>query len=183
MYVLVVESLGFLAVVALASGVVLGVSALLPGTRFPERLVSEVPRGALGVAFGASLMATLGSLYLSEIVGFVPCELCWFQRIAMYPLVVVLGVAVLRDDPDAWRTALPLSGIGALISAYHVVVQRMPALEVTECSGAVPCSAIYVTVWGFVSIPVMAGSVFVLVSAVMLALARRSGAAVAEVRP
>ncbi len=175
MYVLVVESLGFLTLVALATGVILGVSALLPGERFPERLVSEVPGGAIRVAFIAALMATLGSLYLSEIVGFVPCELCWFQRIAMYPLVIVLGVGALRNDLEVWRTALPISAIGALISAYHVVVQRAPSLEVTECSGAVPCSAIYVTVWGFVSIPVMAGGVFVLVSAIMIALARRTG--------
>lgn len=174
MYVVVVESLGFLAVVALASGAVLGVSALLPGERFPERVVAMSPVGALRVAFGAALLATLGSLYLSEIVGFLPCELCWFQRIAMYPLVIVLGVAALRGDLEAWRTALPIAAIGAMISAYHVVVQRAPALEVTECSGSVPCSAVYVTVWGFVSIPVMAGSVFLLVSALMVALARRA---------
>jgi len=174
-YVIVVESLGFLTLVALAGGVVLAVSALLPGQRFPERLVSEAPVGAIRIAFVAALMAMLGSLYLSEIVGFVPCELCWLQRIAMYPLVIVLGVGSLREDLEVWRTALPLSAIGAVISAYHVVVQRAPNLEVTECSGAVPCSAIYVTVWGFVSIPVMAGGVFVLVSAIMIALARRSG--------
>ena len=137
--------------------------------------------GAIRAAFAAALMAMLGSLYLSEIVGFVPCELCWFQRIAMYPLVIVLGVGGLRRDLDVWRTALPLSAIGTAISAYHVVVQRAPNLEVAECSGAVPCSAIYVTVWGFVSIPVMAGGVFVLVSAIMIALARRPGEAETEV--
>ena len=87
----------------------------------------------------------------------------------------------MRRDLDVWRTALPLSAIGTAISAYHIVVQRAPNLEVAECSGAVPCSAIYVTVWGFVSIPVMAGGVFVLVSAIMIALARRPGEAETEV--
>ena len=67
-------------------------------------------------------------------------------------------------------------GIGGAISAYHVVVQRMPSLEITECSGSVPCSAVYVRVWGFVSIPVMAGGVFVLVAALMTSLARRGSA-------
>lgn len=175
MYVLVVESLGFLALVAMAFGGVLAASALLPGGRFPERVVAAAPDGALKVGFLAALLATVGSLYLSEVVGFVPCELCWFQRIAMYPLVIVLGVAVLRGDLEVWRTALPIAGVGLAISIYHAVIQRLPALEVTECSGAVPCSAVYVTVWGFVSIPVMAGSVFLLVSGLLIALATRRG--------
>ncbi len=173
MYVVVVESLGFLTLVALASAVVLGVSTLLPGRRFPERLVAEAPHGALRIAFAAVLTATLGSLYLSEIVGFEPCEFCWYQRIAMYPLVVILGVATLRRDLEVWRTALPLTLVGALISAYHVMIQWRPNLELTPCSGGVPCSARYVTTWGFVSIPVMAGAVFLLVTALLFAVARR----------
>jgi disulfide bond formation protein DsbB len=172
-YLVVVQSLGFLTLVALAAAVVLGASALLPGERFPDRLVAEFPVGGLRVAFVAALSAMLGSLYLSEIVGFEPCELCWFQRIAMYPLVIVLGVALLRRDLDVWKTALPIAGIGAAISIYHVMIQWRPALELKECTGAVPCSARYVMVWGFVSIPVMAGGVFLLIVAIMTAIARR----------
>ena len=118
------------------------------------------------------LTATAGSLYLSEIIGFVPCLLCWYQRIAMYPLVVVLGVALVRTDPGVWRYALPLSLVGLAIAIYHVSIQWMPTLEVTTCDAGAPCTGRYVAVFGFISIPTMAGSVFLLVSALMLLLRR-----------
>lgn len=115
--------------------------------------------------FGAGMaaIAMAGSLYLSEIVGFAPCELCWYQRIAMYPLVVVLGVGLLRRDTGVWKTAIPLAALGAVVSAYHVGIQWMPALEVMQCTGGTPCSLRYFVTFGFVTIPVMAGSAFLLI--------------------
>ena len=116
----------------------------------------------------------LGSLYLSEIVGFVPCTLCWYQRIAMYPLVLLLGIAAVRTDTAIRRYAVPLAGIGAVISAYHVAVQRLPGLPSGSCSLDVPCSAIYVERFGFVTIPVMALVGFVSIVVILILLVPRS---------
>jgi len=79
-------------------------------------------------AWLVSIAATVGSLYFSEVRAFVPCALCWWQRILMYPLVVVLGVATFRQDLLAWRTALPLSVIGLGTATYHYLLQKVPGL-------------------------------------------------------
>src|ERR1700748_1234388 len=70
-------------------------------------------------AWLAALTATLGSLYFSEIKGFIPCDLCWYQRICMYPLAVILGIAVYRGDRSITRYVLPLAAVGALIALWH----------------------------------------------------------------
>src|SRR5690625_6744143 len=71
-----------------------------------------------------ALVATLGSLFYSEVMGFVPCELCWIQRIFMYPLVMIYGVAAFKKDLSIALPGLFLSGIGMFISAYHYLLQR-----------------------------------------------------------
>ena len=127
-------------------------------------------RSLLALAWLFAATATAGSLYFSEVVGFEPCLLCWYQRTAMYPLVVVLGVAVLHRDAAVWPYALPLAGAGAIISIYHVIIQLRPELDVVTCSLEAPCTLRYVAAFGFVSIPFMAGSGFLGIAAVMLAL-------------
>ncbi|MFW6199170.1 MAG: disulfide bond formation protein B [Gemmatimonadota bacterium] len=124
--------------------------------------------GVIGLACVISLIAVAGSLYLSEAAGFIPCRLCWYQRIAMYPLLPVLAVAAWRGDAGVWRYGLPLSVIGFGISAYHVVIQNVPAIEPPVCAGEVPCSAVYVRVFDFVSIPVMAGGAFLGITALLV---------------
>ena len=118
-------------------------------------------RGAIGpvalwLAFAVALTATSGSLYFSEVAGFPPCTLCWYQRIAMYPQVIILGVAAARGDAGVIRYAGPLAVIGALISIWHIGVERIPTLPSGSCSLEVPCSTIWVQVLGFVTIPTMA---------------------------
>jgi len=81
------------------------------------------PRLGLGLAALVAAVATGGSLYLSVGLGLEPCELCWYQRILMYPLVVVLGVAAAERRAGVWRTVLPLSVLGAGIAAYHSSLQ------------------------------------------------------------
>jgi disulfide bond formation protein DsbB len=110
----------------------------------------------------------VGSLYLSDVMHFLPCLLCWYQRIAMYPLVVVLGVGMLRSDPGVWRFAIPLPVIGAAIAAYHVMIQWRPNLEVTSCAIGAPCTGRYVAVFGFISIPTMAAAAFLLITVLLL---------------
>ena len=118
----------------------------------------------------STALAMGGSLYLSEVAGLLPCLLCWYQRIAMYPLVLVLGVGVLRGEAGAWRYAVPLSVVGLCISLYHVALQLQPALDVVTCDTGAPCSVRYLAVFGFVSIPWMAGGAFLLITALMLAV-------------
>lgn len=168
-YATIVTTLAILALVAVALAVVLGVALAVPGARAGlSSALAGQERHPVGWAFLVALIATLGSLYLSEIARFVPCELCWFQRIAMYPLVVVLGVGLLRGEAGVWRYALPLPVIGVVISVYHTVIQWQPSLEVTECSTGVPCTGRYLQVFGFISIPTMAGAAFLLITALLL---------------
>jgi disulfide bond formation protein DsbB len=171
--------LGSWALLALLLGVGVFVCLTLPRSRRILYIyAAREHRSVLSLAWLFSLVATLGSLYFSEIVGFVPCLLCWYQRIAMYPLVVVLGVAALVGDRGAWRYALPIAAVGAVISIYHVLIQYRPELDVVTCTVDVPCTARYLSVFGFASIPFMAGSGFLGISALMLAL--RGGRSAAE---
>lgn len=168
-YATIVQTLGILALVAVALAAALGLALAVPDSRarLGDALAGQV-RHPIGWAWTVSLIAMLGSLYLSEIAHFQPCLLCWYQRIAMYPLVFVLGVGMLRGDAGVWRFAIPLPVVGFLIAAYHVTIQWRPTLDVGTCTTGAPCTGRYVAVFGFISIPTMAGAAFLLVAALML---------------
>ncbi|MDT3436129.1 disulfide bond formation protein B [Haloarcula sp. 1CSR25-25] len=109
------------------------------------RRVSHRPRLLLTAATVVATVATAGSLYLSLGLGLTPCRLCWYQRILMYPMVVVLGVAAVENRPGVVRTALPLSVPGGAIAAYHSWLQ----VSQTTCGlGAVSCTQIQYRVLG-----------------------------------
>ncbi len=164
----VVPTLTSLTLVALGLGALaLPTLALPAGRRLLARTLGRHPGAVLAFALVVASVATLGSLYLSEGMGLEPCELCWYQRIAMYPLVVILGVALARGDPSVWKTALPLCAAGFLVSAYHVIIQYRPSLDIVTCSTTAPCTLRYLQAYGFVSIPVMAGAAFVLVASAL----------------
>jgi disulfide bond formation protein DsbB len=74
-----------------------------------------------------AVVATLGSLYFSEVAGYFPCELCWYQRILMYPLVPVLGVAAYENRAGVWKSTLPLSVLGIGVAAHHTRIQLTPS--------------------------------------------------------
>lgn len=125
--------------------------------RGPTWLDDLIPvRSRLWLLWLVAALATAGSLYYSEIVGFTPCRLCWFQRIAMYPLSLVLLIAAIRRDEAVRWYALPVAAVGAMIAAYHYLLQWFPRLETASCDPAAPCAAFYVREFGFVSIPFMA---------------------------
>ncbi|MBV8528989.1 MAG: disulfide bond formation protein B [Candidatus Dormibacteraeota bacterium] len=127
-------------------------------------------------AWLVAALATLGSLYLSEIAGLIPCQLCWFQRIAMYPLVALLGVATLRGDvAGAKRYATVFAMVGAVLAAYHYQLERFPSQPTLTCAAEAPCSIPVVNVWGFASVPFMALAAFLLILTVLL-LARQAAA-------
>ena len=129
--------------------------------------------GWLYLAWVVALVATAGSLYFSEVRQFVPCALCWWQRIFMYPLVPLLGIATFRQDVQIWRYALPLATVGLATSTYHYLIQKVPGLAPpASCASGVPCSAAYIDWYGFVTIPLLAGIAFALITALLIGLAR-----------
>ncbi|MEK3973759.1 MULTISPECIES: disulfide oxidoreductase [unclassified Psychrobacillus] len=122
-------------------------------------------------AWLVALIATIGSLFFSERMGFIPCTLCWYQRILMYPLVFLLGVAFYRNDKKIYVYALPLSIIGICVSSYHYALQKIPSLqEFSACTSGVPCSGQYINWFGFVTIPFLALLAFVMITVFMLVL-------------
>jgi disulfide bond formation protein DsbB len=122
---------------------------------------------ALGLAFLVALLATVGSLYFSEIAGFEPCRLCWYQRIAMYPLVIILGIAAMRRDRDVAMYVRVLAGIGAVIAGYHLALEWIPALDTGACGTGPACTVVWFRALGFVSLPMMALSAFLAIVAIL----------------
>ena len=111
-----------------------------------------------------AIVATLGSLYLSEIAHLIPCRFCWFQRIAMYPLAIILPIAAYRKDGMARLYAALLATIGLGIAAWHRIIQAFPDLDSGSCSTTGPaCTAALIQKFGFVTIPYMAFSAFALI--------------------
>ncbi len=171
----------FLALLTIAADLaVLGAVVLLVGgrvnpaiARLRDEVADTVRPMALAFAAFVALVATLGSLWLSEGAHFVPCKLCWYQRIAMYPLTVLLGLAAFRRDGGIRPYGFAVAGIGILASTYHYLIERFPSLESGTCDPANPCTMLWVWKYHFISIPFMAGSAFALVL-VLLALVPRS---------
>ncbi len=154
----------FLAVGAILIGAgvvaaaVTGVLAMgmAPARRLQAGVAAWFDGNGLWLAWLMAVVATLGSLYYSQIAHFTPCEYCWYQRIAMYPLAVILGIAAFRGDSSIRRYVFPLAIGGGLISAYHYTIQHLPDLAAGVCSTTTPCTAALVWKFDFVSIPFMA---------------------------
>jgi disulfide bond formation protein DsbB len=153
--------------VALQITLVVGVVGSAGSRRRFDGLAEAVGPLALGAAALVALTSTLGSLYLSEVANFLPCKLCWYQRIAMYPLSIMLAIAAVRRDGGVRRYAFPLAFIGALISIYHVLLERFPSLESSACDPENPCSLIWVKKFGYVTIPTMALTGFLAIMALL----------------
>lgn len=159
----------FVASVAVVASVA-ATKGLGPGLAALRDAVSDA---ALVLAFAVAATCMLGSLYMSEVRHFPPCDLCWYQRIAMYPLVVILFVALVRKDRSVWRYVLPVALIGAAISTYHYLHERFPDTVSTACSMEASCATLWIWHFHFLSIPAMAWVGFVTISTLML-IARSS---------
>lgn len=106
----------------------------------------------------------MGSLYFSEVRDFIPCEMCWYQRILMYPMVLLYGIALIKKDLRYAESGLYMSGVGILVSAYHYGIQKVPALQHGSGScGIVPCDGQYINLFGFITIPFLAGVAFLVI--------------------
>ncbi len=146
----------FFTLLALLAGglaIVLVVLRLIPGAR---SIVDMVRPARLWLAWLIAAVSMAGSLYFSENANFPPCKLCWFQRIAMYPLALILLIAAARRDNGIRIYAVPLAAIGGLVSAYHYLIEWRPSLSKGSCDAAVPCTVPWFRQFGFVSIAFMA---------------------------
>ena len=127
------------------------------------------------MAWLITLVATLGALFLGEVMGRTPCLLCWYQRIAMFPLVVVLGVGLLPFDPRGMRYALPLALVGGVIALYHCLLYwGVIPPSLAPCGQGVSCTDAKLGLLGFVSIPLL--SLMAFTSIIVLLLIAKRGA-------
>jgi len=108
------------------------------------------------IAWAVALVATLGSLYFSEILKFTPCVLCWYQRICIYPLVIILFVGIIRKDKDMAYYVLPLSILSTLISIYqNLLYYNILPEGAAPCVAGVSCTTHYISYFGFLTIPLL----------------------------
>ena len=133
--------------------------------------MTTLSRYGLYFAWLVALGATAGSLYFSEVLLFVPCSLCWWQRIIMYPQVLLLGLGAYMDDRTVVRYSLPLAVIGMGVSAYHYLGQKFPQfMPLGACRGGVPCDMQYINWLGFMTIPFLAFVAFTLLTVFLVAV-------------
>lgn len=112
------------------------------------------------LSLGLALLATSGSLYMSQILGYTPCHLCWLQRIMMYPLVLLFGISLILDT-DVVEYVVPMATIGGGIAGYHYIIQRIEQFQSAGCSvTSVSCDTEYTYYLGIVTIPFMAFTAF-----------------------
>lgn len=126
---------------------------------------SFIGRNGIALAFVAALAAILGSLFYSEVAGYEPCKLCWFQRIFMYPQVILLGVALWKKDSREALYCLILSVVGAAIAGYHYLMQIgiAPSLPCSAVGYSASCSQRFVMQFGYITIPMMSLTAFALI--------------------
>lgn len=134
--------------------------------------LTQVRASGLWIICMITTGAMVGSLYFSEKVGFAPCKLCWYQRIAMYSIAIISFVAALRNDKNIARYTIVLAPLGLIVSTYHYLLEWFPTLETNVCSLDVPCTAVWFRELGFVTLCFMAGCAFITVIAVSLAIIR-----------
>jgi disulfide bond formation protein DsbB len=157
--------LAVVAEVATAAAVVLAVGGRFsaPLARVRSQVVEAVAPSALTMAFVVAAVCMAGSLYFSEVAHFPPCHLCWLQRFCMYPLVPILGYAAWKHEGRIRPFAAVLALIGAAIATYHVLLERNPQWESSVCDPKNPCTLIWVERLGYLTIPTMALSGFLLI--------------------
>jgi disulfide bond formation protein DsbB len=146
-----------------------------------DRFSELVERSSLYVALLAAWIALCGSLYFSEVAGYIPCTFCWYQRILMYPLAIILPVGLLRHDRHLPLYVLPFSVVGIGVSTYHYLLQKTTLFsELASCQMGVPCSGIWINWLGFITIPFLALIAFFVITMMALIAWQAGEPAVAE---
>jgi disulfide bond formation protein DsbB len=133
-------------------------------------------RAALFAAWLVALVATLGSLFFAEVMGLPPCTLCWYQRILMFPLPVLLAVGIVRRDPGVTAYAAPLAAAGLAVAIYHnLLAAGLVSERLAPCTGDVSCATQPVTWLGVVTIPLLALAAFAAILGCLAAARRAAG--------
>ena len=162
----ILSVLTFLAQVFLAGLFLLAVFSFENLKKNSAKFLSE--KNTLLIVFFISLLATGGSLFYSQVAGFPPCELCWFQRIFMYPQVIILGLALLKKESRILDYSLALASAGTLISLYHNYIIYAAVKSNTCLLSAISCTTKVVLGLDYVTIPLMALTAFVAILAILL---------------
>lgn len=132
--------------------------------------MKPTPWSLVFAAWLIAALATLGALFMSEIMGFAPCVLCWYQRIFMFPLVIVLALGLFPFDPKVVRYALPLALVGLLVAVFHLLLTAGFIPEsMTPCRQGIPCSTVQIEWFGFVTIPLLSALAFLAINALLVA--------------
>ena len=130
-----------------------------------DRIANWLNRNSLYIALITAWVAMCGSLYFSEVRGYVPCVLCWYQRILMYPLALVIAIGLLRRDWNLPYYVLPFSLIGLGVSTYHYLLEKTDLFAgSTACRQGVSCTTQWINWFGFVTIPFLALTAFLIIS-------------------
>lgn len=128
------------------------------------------PAGPLYAAWLAALAATLGSLFFGEVMQLPPCTLCWYQRICMFPLALLLPVGIVLRDPRVVWYCLPLVVAGIGVALYHNGIDYgLIPEELAPCTEGVSCKERPIEWLGFVTIPALALAAFAAIGACLLA--------------
>ena len=136
-------------------------------------MVSSRQWGLLFVGWLLAVVSTVGSLFFSEVMDYVPCVLCWYQRIPMYALAVILGIALVTQDVNVVKYAQPLALIGVALAAFHCLLYLGYVPKgIQPCSQDIPCSEVKLQVWGFLTIPLMSLAAFLAIVFVLFLLKR-----------
>ena len=162
--IVILAALGVAAQVLAGLGLVVGALALV-GFRAPLEAVRSAIWGyELWAAFLVSSIATGGSLFFSEIANFPPCELCWYQRVCMYPLSILTLFAAIRGDFKFARYLILFPVIGAGVAIYHILVENGVVGQSAACLVSAPggCTVIWINKFGYMTIPVLALTGFAL---------------------
>ncbi len=163
--------LAILVVLGQIGAVLLVGALLLRRNETAKKMVSFVGHHAYQIAFVVAFVSTAGSLLYSEIAGYNPCKMCWIQRIFMYPQVLILAIGDKYKDRMTSLHALTLSGFGAVIAGYHYLLQLgiVPELSCGAVGFSESCSKRFVMTFGYVTIPMMALTGFLMIFVAMLA--------------
>ena len=163
--ILAMAAIGFIVILATLRILALQSDPALDGYAAIARAIQS--RAVLG-AWVVAALATAGSLFFSEVAKFTPCTLCWYQRIAMYPLVVIFGAALVRRQRRPPTGTIALAAVGAVIAAYHVALEWFPSLDSGACSASVPCTLVWFRAFGVFSMPTLALTAFLLILTLLL---------------
>jgi disulfide bond formation protein DsbB len=166
-------------VIQVLLAIVLVVAIAAIWSKAARRLLDEARDTLMGseiwIAWGFALVATAGSLFFSEVSQFIPCRLCWFQRIGMYPLAAILLIAAVRRDMRGGALyGLPLAVFGAIVSIYHIYIEHHPEAETASCKIGAPCATKWIDKLGYITIPTLALTAFLAIIVLLSAALSRS---------